>query len=199
MTIRPTQFSTVSLLAVLLVSCIAALPAHGQEPTNDVADLLNRLRPSAADGWNQPSRQNKMQALRVVRQTGLGPVARALRTAADPSTRQAAALVLGHVGDQEGVDTDEALALLIETLRTPDEVSRVQAQAALSMGYVGDSRGVAPLTRVLEDAASPDVRVAAARGLGLIGGEAARTSLLDARNDPLARVRQAIAEALAIV
>jgi cyclophilin family peptidyl-prolyl cis-trans isomerase/HEAT repeat protein len=79
-----------------------------------------------------------------------------------------------------------------------DEDPLVRRRAALAIGRVGLSEGVAPLLAVLEDA-DAEVRQMAAFGLGLIGAATARDPLVEALSDPDLRVKGSAAEALGLI
>jgi len=74
----------------------------------------------------------------------------------------------------------------------------VRRRAALAIGHVGLSEGVAPLVTALGDA-EPEVRQMAAFALGLIGDKAARDPLMSALADASPLVRASAAEALGLL
>jgi cyclophilin family peptidyl-prolyl cis-trans isomerase/HEAT repeat protein len=76
-----------------------------------------------------------------------------------------------------------------------DAEPRVRRRAALAIGRVGLTEGVAPLIALLADA-NPEVREMAAFGLGLIGDAAASPALVSALADASPVVRGRAAEAL---
>src|SRR4030095_4174161 len=84
-----------------------------------------------------------------------------------------------------------------ERVRRPAAEARARRRAALALGHVGLSEGVAPLVAALGDA-EPEVRQMAAFALGLIGDKAARDPLMSALADasPLVRARAAAAVGL---
>ena len=79
-----------------------------------------------------------------------------------------------------------------------DRDARVRARAALAVGRVGLSEGIAALTRSLSD---PDVQVrqASAFAMGLIGDAEARPALLQALTDASPIVQGRAAEALGLI
>jgi cyclophilin family peptidyl-prolyl cis-trans isomerase/HEAT repeat protein len=81
------------------------------------------------------------------------------------------------------------------TTLVTDTEPRVRRRAALAIGRVGLTEGIAPLTAVLGDA-DPEVREMAAFGLGLIGDAAATPALVAALGDSSPIVRGRAAEAL---
>ena len=85
----------------------------------------------------------------------------------------------------------------LERLLT-DPDARIRRRAALAVGRVGLTEGVAPLTPLLKDA-DPDVRQMAAFALGLIGDTSATSWLTTALQDADARVRGRAAEALGLI
>jgi HEAT repeat protein len=95
--------------------------------------------------------------------------------------------VLGRTG---GADDVEALidVLLKDTMA-------VQAAAAEALGWIGDSRAIAPLFLFLEDA-NDQLREVAVEALGRIGDERAVEPVIQALGDPAEWVRRAAAEAL---
>ena len=76
-----------------------------------------------------------------------------------------------------------------------DTAPRVRRRAALAIGRVGRSEGIAPLAEALGDP-EPEVRQMAAFALGLIGDGAPADLLLDALQDPSPLVQGRAAEAL---
>jgi cyclophilin family peptidyl-prolyl cis-trans isomerase/HEAT repeat protein len=76
-----------------------------------------------------------------------------------------------------------------------DSEARVRRRAALAIGRVGLSEGVAPLARLLDDS-EIEVRQMAAFGLGLIGDRSARPALLNALKDSQPVLQGRAAEAL---
>ena len=76
-----------------------------------------------------------------------------------------------------------------------DAAPRVRHRAALAIGRVGLSAGIAPLAAALDDP-EPEVRQMAAFALGLIGDPDAGEHLLPALQDPSPLVQGRVAEAL---
>src|SRR5262245_16617911 len=79
-----------------------------------------------------------------------------------------------------------------------DEEARVRRRAALAIGHVGLSEGVAPLVAALADPEA-EVRQMAAFALGLLGDRAARDPLMSALSDASPLVRGSAAEALGLI
>ena len=79
-----------------------------------------------------------------------------------------------------------------------DAEARIRRRAALAIGRVGLTDGVAPLQTLLTDA-DPEVREMAAFGLGLLREKSAVSTLTKALQDPDARVRGRAAEALGLI
>ena len=79
-----------------------------------------------------------------------------------------------------------------------DDEARVRRRAALAVGHVGLSEGVAPLVTTLGDP-EPEVRQMAAFALGLIGDKNARDPLMSALADASPLVRGSAAEALGLI
>ena len=80
-----------------------------------------------------------------------------------------------------------------------DDLARVRRSAALAIGRVGLTEGVAPLSAVLADDADPAVRQAAAFALGLLGDASAAAPLRRALGDADALVQGRAAEALGLI
>ncbi len=79
-----------------------------------------------------------------------------------------------------------------------DDEPRVRRRAALAIGHVGLSEGVAPLVAALADSEA-EVRQMAAFGLGLIGDRSARDPLTSALSDRSPLVQGGAAEALGLL
>ena len=79
-----------------------------------------------------------------------------------------------------------------------DADPRIRRRAALAIGRVGLSAGVAPLTGVLSDT-DPEVKQAAAFALGLLGDAAATAPLSGLLTDAVPMVRGRAAEALGLI
>jgi HEAT repeat protein len=86
------------------------------------------------------------------------------------SVRQAAAKLLGEIGDVGALDG------LFNALT--DSYSDVRKAAAEALGKIGDSQAVPALLRVLSDDDNSDVRCTAAEVLGLIGDERGLAGLI---------------------
>jgi cyclophilin family peptidyl-prolyl cis-trans isomerase/HEAT repeat protein len=80
-----------------------------------------------------------------------------------------------------------------------DAEARVRRRAALAIGRVRQSEGVAPLQKVLAQDPEPEVRQMAAFALGLIGESGASEALLAALADAEALVQGRAAEALGLI
>jgi cyclophilin family peptidyl-prolyl cis-trans isomerase/HEAT repeat protein len=93
-------------------------------------------------------------------------------------------------------DPDVAAADLIRLLN--DGQARVRRRAALAVGRVGLSNGVAPLVPLLGDS-EPEVRQMAAFALGLIGDRQARDALVMSLGDASPLVQGSAAEALGLI
>jgi cyclophilin family peptidyl-prolyl cis-trans isomerase/HEAT repeat protein len=81
------------------------------------------------------------------------------------------------------------------TILVRDADPRIRRRAALAIGRVKLSSGVAPLVSTLADA-DPDVRAMAAFALGLMGDPSAESALLPLLSDPEPLVRGRAADAL---
>ena len=79
-----------------------------------------------------------------------------------------------------------------------DGQARIRRRAALAIGRVGLTEGVAPLSKLLADP-DPEVRQMAAFGLALIGDASARDPLIAALRDPSPLVQGSAAEALGLI
>ena len=79
-----------------------------------------------------------------------------------------------------------------------DEEARVRRRAALAIGHVGLSEGVAPLVAALGDSEA-EVRQMAAFALGLLGDKSARDPLMSALADRSPLVQGSAAEALGLI
>jgi HEAT repeat protein/cyclophilin family peptidyl-prolyl cis-trans isomerase len=79
-----------------------------------------------------------------------------------------------------------------------DGQARIRRRAALAIGRVGLTEGVAPLSKLLADQ-DPEVRQMAAFGLALIGDASARDPLIAALRDPSPLVQGSAAEALGLI
>lgn len=84
------------------------------------------------------------------------------------------------------------------TTLVADAEPSIRRRAALAIGRVGLSEGVAPLETTLKDA-DPQVREMAAFALGLLGDKSAASALTTALQDADARVRGRAAEALGLL
>ena len=77
-----------------------------------------------------------------------------------------------------------------------DDNAAVRERAAWAIGRIGDGEAVGALLGVLGDDAEPEVRARAAATLGVLASHAAVDGLMDAQDDPDARVRERTAWAL---
>jgi len=93
-------------------------------------------------------------------------------------------------------DPDSPQADLIRLLQ--DAQARVRRRAALAVGRVGLTSGVAPLVTLLGDT-EPEVRQMAAFALGLIGDRQARDPLVTALGDMSPLVQASAVEALGLI
>jgi cyclophilin family peptidyl-prolyl cis-trans isomerase/HEAT repeat protein len=93
---------------------------------------------------------------------------------------------------------DSAVPLADLRILVSDSEPAVRRRAALAVGRVGQTDGVAILTPALADV-DPDVRASAAFGLGLIGQASAEPVLRTALADADPRVRGRAAEALGLI
>jgi HEAT repeat protein/cyclophilin family peptidyl-prolyl cis-trans isomerase len=87
---------------------------------------------------------------------------------AEPRVRRRAALGLGRIGLEEGID------LLLPRLADPEP--EVRQMTAFALGLIGDARASAALLQALEDPA-PMVQGSAAEALGAIGDKAAAPAI----------------------
>ena len=146
---------------------------------NALADPDSRVRSRAAHVLARVSAEGPMDE-------ALGPLARAL-TDSDSVVRFYAAEALVGLGAK-------AVPRLIEILKAPRQADR--ERAARVLWRIGPA-AVEPLLAVLEDrSATPEMRVAAAGALGVIGDRRAITDLALLLRDERYFVRQAGARAL---
>jgi HEAT repeat protein len=127
---------------------------------------------SSLDGSNA---ENSFQNLIDIGKPAVKPLIKSL-TSKSPNVRNAAAQILGHIGDEEAVDP------VIHLLKDSNE--QVPQGAAHALGMIGDARGVKPLI----DALSHDnlmVREPAALALGRIGDKRATKPLINAIREGL--------------
>ncbi|HNX51409.1 MAG TPA: HEAT repeat domain-containing protein [Thermoanaerobaculaceae bacterium] len=107
---------------------------------------------------------------------GLEEAGRRAAASPDRVERTLALELLGHVSVGRNRD------LFVAALTSPFRSVRVRAVRAL--GTLKDHELLAPLTRVLEQDADPDVRALAAEALGAVGGQDERPALRRALGDP---------------
>jgi HEAT repeat protein len=115
-------------------------------------------------------------------------VRRLFREAEEPEMRQYLALVLGRTHDRE------ALPLLVEAAKDPDDKTRIYALWAL--GTLGDPEARGALEAALSDP-DPGLRKTAAFALGELGDRAAIPRLTESLDDAVADVRWNAALSLA--
>jgi cyclophilin family peptidyl-prolyl cis-trans isomerase/HEAT repeat protein len=99
--------------------------------------------------------------------------------------------------DQRVLQDPESPAADLSRLLT-DGQARVRRRAALAVGRVGLTKGVAPLVMLLGDS-DPEVRQMAAFALGLIGDRQARDPLVMSLTDQSPLVQGSAAEALGLI
>ena len=116
--------------------------------------------------------------------------------AAPPAFEQKMAWILRLEDQRVLKDPEQAPADLIRLLQ--DAQARVRRRAALAVGRVGLTSGVAPLVTLLGDG-EPEVRQMAAFALGLIGDRQARDPLVAALGDASPVVQASAAEALGLI
>lgn len=115
-------------------------------------------------------------------------VRRLFREAQEPEMRQYLALVLGRTHDPE------AVPLLVEAAKDPDDKTRIYALWAL--GSLGDPRARGALEAALADP-DPGLRKTAAFALGELGDRTAVPRLTESLDDAVADVRWNAALSLA--
>jgi len=127
-------------------------------------------------------------------EAGLPFVDRLLRTLRHPEPSRAG-LAIDILADR--LCEPRAVAPLIDLLAASEDAA-VLRQAVRGLGWLGDTRAVPPLVRVLGNADAPFVvRSEAASSLGKIGGKAAEGALRKALDDPRPSVSRAAYLALA--
>ena len=101
------------------------------------------------------------------------------------SAKHNAAIALGNIcaaPRQPGANCDRAVATLLNTLKVQDEF--LPSSIAKALGEIGDPRAIIPLTEFVQDSSrSIYTRESAARALGRINGEQARTALIMIREN----------------
>lgn len=94
-----------------------------------------------------------------------------------------AAYAIFQIAIKTGVDSDGTMAsTLLSLIHSPDP--SVRAQAVLSLGLIHANIALPQLTDMLAGDMAPDVRTAAAYGLGQIGSTASTQPLVNALRDP---------------
>ena len=105
-------------------------------------------------------------------------------------------IALHGLGYAEGPAREPAQALLLGPAGTGDADSRLRAVAVRSLGVLGAPGAAERIRPLLGADPSAEVRMTAARVLGLLHDRASAGALLDALNDPHALVRKEAALAL---
>jgi HEAT repeat protein len=151
-----------------------------------VRTLIERMAPAHRDV--------ALQDLNSLRERGVTSTEDLIAVLNDVSAgenRARAGWLLGRLG------SDRAVEHLTAALRDPD--ARLRAEAARSLGTLGDPRAVPDLVETLRKDTDPDARMSAAHALGLVGDDRVVDPLLEklADRDENPRVRGAVAEALA--
>jgi HEAT repeat protein len=93
----------------------------------------------------------------------------------DPNLQLVTIAALGEIGAEAAVQP------IADQLEADDE--RVRSRAARSLGLIGDTRSIAPLSAVLASEEADDVRASAAWALNQIGTERARDALTEYTDD----------------
>jgi len=121
----------------------------------------------------------------------VGPLLGRLRNDEDWHVRQRAAESLGKLGGEAAIEG------LVEALADPVDEVRVAAVEAVAITDPG--RAVDALGRMARDDTEWEIRVKAARALGLAGNPEARSHLEDALEDDSEFVRSAAAHAMTLL
>ena len=106
----------------------------------------------------------------------------------DPKVRTRAVIALGRI---EWPETATQLGGLIT-----DSVEAVRLETAFALGQVGDSNGIFPITAVLRDEQSVEVKCAMIEALGKMGNPVVVGVLAEYASDPDPLIRGAVAFAL---
>lgn len=174
---------SLAILAGCAFMGVAAKTVHTQLAANlafsDDPQLLELLAKGNLD--NRKLAAHKLGERRV--REAIPPLCDLLRDAGqDINLRHNAAIALGKICAapyRQEADTDLAVNTLNAAL--PDRGYYLASSVAEALGNIGDPRAIAPLAGLLNDASRDrDDRVAAARALGKIDGEAARAALINA-------------------
>lgn len=173
----------IAVLANLAAVAVCARVFHGVRAADytlkDTDELLARLTGNDLD-----ARKLSAHALGERRAAEALPSLCAILDNAgeDINLRHNAAIALGRIcatPRRDEVDLDRALASLTGALRGRDEF--LPHSICEALGDLGDGRAVGPLAELLGDKTRPvHAREEAARALGRIGGEKARTALRQA-------------------
>ena len=106
----------------------------------------------------------------------------------DPVIRTRAICIIADLGGEPAVET------ISKALK--EDVELVRHEAAFSLGQLGFTSAIKPLSEAVEKDPSIFVRHEAAVALGVIGSEDARSTLLSALNDPSEEVKKSAIVAL---
>lgn len=133
--------------------------------------------------------------------------------ASPPSTSITEAPLTRNINDYQAITNrirelaaegnhDDVLYYLIECLRHPNSVVRLQAISAL--GYTGRAAAVYPLANLMQNDSSFDVKAAVAQSLGLLSSRFATGTLVEILQSEMlhpgeAKVRFACAQALSFI
>lgn len=116
--------------------------------------------------------------------TSMAPIHAAVVSANSTNEIQSnAAFAILQIAIKTGIDSDGTMAsALLSLVNSPDP--SVRAQAVLSLGLIHANIALPQLTDLLAGDMAPDVRTAAAYGLGQIGSTASTQPLVNALRDP---------------
>jgi HEAT repeat protein len=156
-----------------------------------VKEALRTLRADPHDGVRESAAILLSSDAATARQV-TGELAAASRTDRDEGVRFYSAVALGRGGD-----VDRALPVMLGTLRGSDATLRTEAAGLLPEIAPGRAEVVSALIESLKDP-EPDVRAAAAEGLGCLGRSArsAVPPLGALLRDPSEMVRDSVAAAI---
>lgn len=146
---------------------------------------------SDRDTYNVVERAAMLKALAHMNTVSVTPLLRQALNALeeDPFVRGAAAFALGVL------DVKEAGPDLIATLDS--DLEALQLAAARALGRLGDTRAIAPLTKLLKEARVAEVRAAAATALASFGTATLSSLAQSLQTDASPSVRQAALQSLA--
>ena len=183
----------VPLLVVVL--CVAVFIGFGwiaydkQSTTDYLNDLQSWWKPRRVQAAYELSKILVADPKALDEEPGARQeVRRLFREAQDPEMRQYLALVLGRTHDRE------AVPLLVEALKDPDDKTRIYVLWAL--GALGDRQARGALEATLADP-DPGLRKTAAFALGELADRAAVPRLTESLDDAVADVRWNAALSLA--